>query len=111
MRHGEVGLTYDADGVILDADDEMAAMADGCDWQTLIASRPDRFVDDLTGLPLVPDLCRAARQQEIDYFKAKGFGSSGQLMRLYGAWAADPSAFAGSRPAKGTTTTPMCAAG
>ena len=72
MRHGEVGLTYDADGVMLDADDEMAAMADGCDWQTLIASRPDRFVDDLTGLPLVPDLCRAARLQEIDYFKAKG---------------------------------------
>ena len=31
-----------------------------------------RFVDDLTGLPLPPDLCRAARQKELDYFKSKG---------------------------------------
>ena len=33
---------------------------------------PDRFMDDLTSLPLVPELCRAARQKEIDYFKSKG---------------------------------------
>ena len=32
----------------------------------------ERFVDDLTGLPLPPDLCRAARQKELDYFKSKG---------------------------------------
>ena len=32
----------------------------------------EQFVDDLTGLPLPPDLCRAARQKEIDYFKSKG---------------------------------------
>ena len=32
----------------------------------------DRFIDDLTGLPLPPDLCRAARQKEIGYFKSKG---------------------------------------
>ena len=30
------------------------------------------FVDDLTGLPLPPDLCRAARQKELEYFRAKG---------------------------------------
>jgi hypothetical protein len=29
-------------------------------------------MDDLTGLPLVPELCRAARKKEIDYFKSKG---------------------------------------
>ena len=32
----------------------------------------DRYVDDLTGLPLPPDLCRAARQKELEYFKSKG---------------------------------------
>ena len=36
------------------------------------AANHDRFVDDLTGLPLPPELCRAARQQEIAYFRAKG---------------------------------------
>ena len=66
MRHGEVGLTYDADAVMLDAHDDAAATAEKCDWQALVASRPDRFVDDLTGLPLVPELCRAARQQKIN---------------------------------------------
>ena len=30
------------------------------------------FVDDLTGLPLPPELCKAARQKEIEYFKSKG---------------------------------------
>ena len=32
----------------------------------------DRFVDDLTGLPLPPELCRAARQKELEYFESKG---------------------------------------
>ena len=72
MRNGEVGLTCDAEGIMLDGSDEVAAMAEACDWHALIASRPDRFMDDLAGLPLVPDLCRAARQKEIDYFEAKG---------------------------------------
>ena len=35
----------------------------------------DRFIDDLTGLPLPPDLCRAARQKEVDYFESKGVSS------------------------------------
>ena len=35
----------------------------------------DRFIDDLTGLPLPPDLCRAARQKEIGAFKPKGVWS------------------------------------
>ena len=30
------------------------------------------FVDDLTGMPLPPELCRAARQKELEYFKSKG---------------------------------------
>ena len=29
------------------------------------------FVNELTGLPLPPELCRAARKKEIDYFKSK----------------------------------------
>ena len=36
-------------------------------------SQNDRFVDDLTGLPLDEALCRAARKKGIDYFHSKGF--------------------------------------
>ena len=32
----------------------------------------DRYMDDLTGLPLPEELCRAARKKEIDYFRSKG---------------------------------------
>ena len=37
----------------------------------LSASRHDKFVDDLTGLPLNPELCKAARRKELDYFESK----------------------------------------
>ena len=30
------------------------------------------FVDNLTGLPLPPDLCREARKKELEYFKPNG---------------------------------------
>ena len=32
----------------------------------------DTLTDDLAGLPLDPDLCRAARAKEISYFRSKG---------------------------------------
>ena len=32
----------------------------------------DRFFDDLTGLPLPEELCKAARIKDIDYFRSKG---------------------------------------
>ena len=38
---------------------------------TAVSNR-DSFVDDLTGLPLPPELCRAVRQKEIAHFRAKG---------------------------------------
>ena len=72
MRHGEAGISHDVNSMMLDADDEAAATADGHDCPTLIAGRPDRFMDDITGLPLIHDLCRAARRKEVEYFKAKG---------------------------------------
>ena len=34
-------------------------------------SRHERFVDDLTGLPLDPELCKAARRKELGYFEFK----------------------------------------
>ena len=34
-------------------------------------SRDDRYIDDLTGLPLRPELCVEARRQEIEYFRSK----------------------------------------
>ena len=37
-----------------------------------VVNRHERFVDDITGQPLNPDLCRAARQKELDYFVSKG---------------------------------------
>ena len=33
--------------------------------------RHDRFIDDITGQPLPPDLCMKARAEELAYFKAK----------------------------------------
>ena len=81
MRHGEAGIVYDAEGIMLDANDEVVgtakaadatATADCGDCPTLIAGRPDRFMDDITGLPLIPDLCRAARRKEVEFFKSKG---------------------------------------
>ena len=41
-------------------------------WALKFHIRSDRFVDDLTGLPLNEELCRRARQKEIDYFQSKG---------------------------------------
>ena len=41
----------------------------------MLGYHAERFIDDLAGLPLPPDLCRAARQKEIDYFKSKGVWS------------------------------------
>ena len=37
----------------------------------LKVSRHERFVVDLTGQPLPPDLCRKARATELDYFREK----------------------------------------
>ena len=37
----------------------------------LKVSRHERYVDDLTGQPLPPELCRAARATELDYFLEK----------------------------------------
>ena len=34
-------------------------------------SRHERYVDDLTGQPLPPDLCHAARATELEYFREK----------------------------------------
>ena len=44
------------------------------DEDMIMATWPGKrdFVDDLTGLPLPPELCRAARKKEIDYFRSKG---------------------------------------
>ena len=36
------------------------------------ASKNDRYVDDITGQPLPPELCREARRLEVEYFRSKG---------------------------------------
>ena len=45
--------------------------SDCSQFGVLKVSRHERFVDDLTGQPLPPDLCRAARKLELDYFREK----------------------------------------
>ena len=74
-----------------DADDEVAAckaaMAEGGKEHVLFASKQDRYVDDLTGLDLDPELCRAARKKELEYFKSKGawdFRQINEAMRKMG---------------------------
>lgn len=37
-----------------------------------MANKNERFVDDITGQPLPPELCRVAHRSEIGYFKSKG---------------------------------------
>ena len=39
-------------------------------WALKFHIQSDRFVDDLTGLPLNEELCRRARQKEIDDFQS-----------------------------------------
>ena len=48
----------------------LAAQQDA--WALKFGIQNDRFVDEITGLPLNEALCRAARQKEIDYFNSKG---------------------------------------
>ena len=55
-------------------------------------SRHERFVDDLTGLPLPEDLCRAARAVELGYFAEKEVWTSGLSMRRGSALVVRPSA-------------------
>ena len=88
-RNGEVGVVQDQDGVMMSGDDEVAAaMTDAANTRpdlghggdttndplehVLFTPRWDKFVDDLTGLPLPPELCREARRKEIQYFRDKG---------------------------------------
>ena len=40
--------------------------------EVLFTPNAERYIDDLTGLPLPPELCKAARRKELEYFKSKG---------------------------------------
>ena len=37
-----------------------------------VVKRHLRFIDDITGQPQIPELCRVARRKKIDYFRSKG---------------------------------------
>ena len=39
----------------------------------------ERFIDELTGVPLPPDICRAARKKEIKYFRNTGVWNIGKI--------------------------------
>ena len=40
-----------------------------------MVNRHERYIDDITGQPLNPELCRIARKNELDYFHSKGVWS------------------------------------
>ena len=40
-----------------------------------VVNRHERFIDNITGQPLNPELCRIARKKELDYFHSKGVWS------------------------------------
>ena len=40
-----------------------------------MVNRHERYIDDIIGQPLNPDLCRIARKKELDYFHSKGVWS------------------------------------
>ena len=73
MKDGEVGIHE----VEHSGEDEINAFLAQQSTEPLGAESPilaawqggRDFVDDLTGLPLPPELCRAARRKEIDYLK------------------------------------------
>jgi hypothetical protein len=48
-----------------------------------VVNRHERFVDDITGQPLDPELCRIARKAELDYFRSKSVWS---LRPIKEAW-------------------------
>ena len=94
MRHGEVGVVCDKEAHMRDGADEVSLIRDdhtGASGRpnngvsdlgligryTLMTQASDRFVDDLIGIPLSPDICRAARKKEIDYFREKAADISG----------------------------------
>ena len=40
-----------------------------------MVNRHEKFIDDITGQPLNPELCRIARKKELDYYHSKGVWS------------------------------------
>ena len=48
-----------------------------------MANRHERYIDDITGQPLKPELCRIARKKELDYFHSKGVWS---MRSMQEAW-------------------------
>ena len=55
-----------------------AGLPSGTQWNDPFlgfVNRHQKYVDDLTGQPLDPELCRIARKAELDYFRSKGVWS------------------------------------
>ena len=65
----DVKMCDDAIAAHSPSDMERPSGSKGRNTWACLAPQDDRFVDDLTGLALPPDLCRAARQKEIAYFR------------------------------------------
>ena len=72
--NGEVGVVTESNGVMMDGADKIrhAYSSLGCSDILMASWRNDLFVNDLTGLTLPPELCKASRKRDIDDFKSKG---------------------------------------
>lgn len=73
MKNGAIGVVTEAEGAMRDGEDEINVFDEGLGSNEILTagSSGETFTDDLTGLPLDPELCRAARQKKIDYFRSK----------------------------------------
>ena len=70
-----------------------------------VVIRHERFIDDITGQPLNPELCRIARKNELDYFHSRGVWSMRSIQEAWKKTGRHPSVLDGWRSTRATTTT------
>ena len=64
----------------------------------------EKFVDDLTGKPLDPALCREARKREMEFVRAKGLWVKRSVKECWERTRAPQSQFGGLKPTRAMTS-------
>ena len=77
----------------------------------LTPGRHERYVDDITGQPLSPELCKKARATELDYFRDKDVWTLRKIDEVRGAQANRQSLFVGLRSTRVMTSIPRSGVG
>ena len=73
MENGAIGVITEAAGAMRSGSDEIDAYREGVGPGVIRSTGhgEEMHTDDLTGLQLDTELCKAARRKEIEYFRAK----------------------------------------